>query len=41
MSWTEEEIKGFLEWDRKRKNGEFGKPMRFNNVDELRKWLDS
>ena len=39
--WTEEEIKGFKEWDKKRKTGELGAPIIFKTVDELRKWLDS
>ena len=38
--WTPEELKGFKEWDEKRKNGEFGEPKSFNTVDELRKWLN-
>ena len=39
--WTEEEMKEFKEWDRKRKKGELGSPIIFKNADELRKWLDS
>jgi len=41
MSWTEEEKRGFLEWNRKRKTGELGTPIRFKSTDELRKWLKS
>lgn len=38
--WTEEEIKGFKEWDKKRKKGELGAPIVFKSAKELRKWLD-
>jgi len=37
--WTVEEVKAFSDWDKKRKSGQLGAPMRFNTVDELMKWL--
>ena len=39
--WTVQEVQGFLEWDQMRKNNELGSPMRFQNVKDLRAWLDS
>jgi len=38
--WTEEEVKKFKEWDKKRKKGELGTPIVFKSAKELRKWLD-
>lgn len=37
--WTLEEVNAFAIWDKKRKNGELGVPMHFNNADELMAWL--
>ena len=37
--WTFEEVKGFSEWDKKRKEGKLGTPVRFETVDELESWL--
>jgi len=37
--WTFEEVKGFSEWDKKRKDGSLGVPARFESVDKLESWL--
>lgn len=37
--WTFEEVKGFSEWDKKRKDGKLGVPVRFETVSELESWL--
>jgi len=39
--WTPKEVERFSEWDQKRKSGQLGTPMHFNNVKDLRAWLDS
>ena len=41
IGWTEEEKTGFIEWDRARKAGELGVPIKFNNATKLRVWLES
>ncbi len=37
--WTFSEVKGFSEWDKKRKDGKLGAPVRFETVNELESWL--
>lgn len=37
--WTFAEVQGFSEWDKQRKDGKLGAPVRFKSVDELESWL--
>jgi len=37
--WTFTEVKGFSEWDKERKDGKLGVPVRFETVNELESWL--
>lgn len=37
--WTYTEVQGFAEWDKARKEGKLGSPVRFETVKQLESWL--
>ena len=39
LKWTLSEVIGFAKWDKERKNGKLGTPVRFQTVNELESWL--
>ena len=39
LKWTLAEVVSFAKWDKERKEGKLGIPVRFETVNELESWL--